>query len=165
MFGDVIEKKIPLRYPPKIVLPVVVEADHKRGDEMEFPPQIREGTESSDSLDHTTNVEERGDFCEHRYAIQIETKSDMPEQLGDIEEISRAAANVENALPAGQIEFDVANTANIDGDPPVEIEIFPPIVGGLADRVTLANLPESYRLDRFNNTLCLQRKSVRSKRS
>ncbi len=165
MFGDVIEKKIPLGYPPKIVLPVVVEANHKGGDEIEFSSQNQEGMKSSDSLDHAMNAEETSDFSEHGQAVQIETKSAMPEQLGDIEEISRAAANVENALPAGEIEFDVANTANIDGDPPVEIEIFPPIIGGLADRVTLANLPESYRLDRFNNTLCLQRKSVRSKRS
>ena len=71
MFGEVIEKKIPLGDPPKIGLSVVVEANHKSGDEIEFSSQIREGMKSSDSLDHAMNAEETGDFCKHGDAIQI----------------------------------------------------------------------------------------------
>ncbi len=164
MFGDVIEKKIPLGHPPKIGVSVVVEANHKRGDEIEFSSQVREGTKCLDSLDYATNAEQRGDFCEHRYAVQIETKSAMPEELGDVEKISCAAAEIEDALSARQIELDVTNAANIYGDPAVEIEILPPVLGGIVDRVPLANLLESDRVERFNNALFLERKAVRSKR-
>ena len=165
MFGDVIEKKIPLGHPPKIGVSVVVEANHKRGDEIEFSSQVREGAECLDSLDYATNAKERCDFCEHRYAVQIETKSAMPEQLGDVEKISCAAAEIENALSARQIELDVTNAANVNGDPAVEIEILPPVLGGIVDRVPLANLLESDRVERFNNALFVERKAVRPKRS
>jgi hypothetical protein len=164
MFGNVIEEKIPLGYSPKIGPSVVVEANHKGGDEIEFSSQVTEGTKCLDSLDYATNAKQRGDFCEHWYAVQIETKSAVPEKLGDVEKISCAAAKVEDALRARQIELDVTNPANIDGDPPVEIEIFPPIVRGLVDRVTPANLLESCGVDCFNNAFFLERKSVRPKR-
>ena len=165
MFGDVIEKKIPLGHSPKIGPSVAVEANHKGGDEIEFSSQVREGTKSLDSLDYATNAEKRGDFCEHRYAVQIETKSGMPEKLGDVEKISFATAEIENAFSARQIELDVTNAANVDANPAVEIEIFPPVLGRIASCVAPANLLESDRVDRFNNTLFLERKAVRAKRS
>lgn len=165
MFGDVIEEKIPFGHSPKIGLSVAVEANHEGGDEIEFSSQVGKGTKSLDSLDHATNAEERGDFCKHRYPVQIQTKSGMPEQLGDVEKISRAAAKVEDALPARQIELDVTNAANVYGDPAVEIEILSPVVSRIVDRVPLANLLESDRVERFNNALFLERKAVRPKRS
>ena len=165
MFGDVIEKKIPLGHPPKIGVSVVVEANHKGGDEIEFSSEIGKGMKSADSLDHPTDAEETGDFCEHGHAVQVQTKSGMPERLGDVEEVSRAAAKVENALPARKIELDVTNAANVDGNPAVEIEIFPPILGGIVDRVPLANLLESHRVDGFNNALRRERKSLCPNRS
>jgi hypothetical protein len=164
MFGDVIEKKIPLGYPPKIGVSVVVEANHKGGDEIEFSSEIAKGMKSADSLDHPTDAEERCDFRKHRYAVQVQTKSGMPERLGDVEKISCATAKIENAFSARQIELDVTNAANVDANPPVEIEIFPPILGGIVDRVPLANLLESHRVDRFNNALFLEWKAVRPKR-
>ena len=83
MFGDVIEKKIPLGHAPKIGSSVAVEANHKGGDEIEFSPEIVEGMKGADSLDHPTDAEETGDFCEHGHAVQIEAKSGMSEQLGE----------------------------------------------------------------------------------
>src|SRR4030095_13605975 len=165
MFGDVIEKKIPLGHSPKIGPSVAVEANHKGGNEIEFSSYVGEGTKSFDSLDYATNAKERCDFCKHRYAVQIETKSGIPEQLGDVEKISCAAAEIENALSARQIELDVTNPANVYGYPAVEIEILPPVLGGIVDRVPLANLLESDRIERFNNALFLERKAVRPKRS
>src|SRR4030095_1293966 len=98
MFGDVIEKKIPLGHSPKIGPSVAVEANHKGGNEIESSSQAGEGTKSFDSLDHAANAEERRDFCEHGYPVQIQSKSGMPEKLGDVEKISCAAAEIENAL-------------------------------------------------------------------
>ncbi len=165
MFGKIIEKKIPLGHAPKIRLPVVVEANHKGGDKIEFSSEVGKGMESSNLLDHATNAEKTGNFCKHLHAIQVQTKSGVAERLGDVEEISRAAAKVENALPARQIELDVTNAADVDRDPAVEIEIFSPIIGGAVDRIPLPNLLESDRVDRSDNTLCLERKSVTAERS
>ncbi len=165
MLGDVIEKKIPLGHAPKIGSSVAVEANHKGGDEIEFFAQVRDGTKCLDSLDYATNAEERGDFCEHSCAVQIETQAGMAEQLGDVKKISCTAAKIENALPSRQIELDVANAANVDRYPAVEIEIFPPILGGIVSGIALANPLESYRVDRFDHTLFLERKAVPAKRS
>ncbi len=165
MFGDVIEKKIPFGHPPKIGPSVVVEANHKGGDEIEFSSRFRKGTKSVDSLDHATNTKKGGDFCEHGYAVQIETNSAMAEKLGDVEKVSCAAAEIENPLPARQIELDVTNAANVDGYPAIEIEIFPPILGRIASCVAPANLLESDRVDRFNDALFFERKAVRPQRS
>ncbi len=114
---------------------MAVEANHKGGDEIEFFAKVGKGMKSSDSLDHATNAEERGDFCEHSCAVQIETQAGMAEQLGDVKKISCTAAKIENALPSRQIELDVANAANVDRYPAVEIEIFPPILGGIVSGI------------------------------
>src|SRR6266487_4624798 len=88
----------------------------------------------------------------------------MAEQLGYVEKISCAAAKVEDALGTRQIEFDLANPANIDSDPAVEIEIFRPVCAGICDRVSLANLLESNRIDCFDDSFFTQRKPIRSKK-
>ena len=89
----------------------------------------------------------------------------MTQQLGNIEEISCAAAKIEDALGTRQIEFDLANSSNVDSDPAVEIEIFRPVRAGICDRVSLANLLESNRIDCFDNPFFIQRKSTRSEKS
>ena len=89
----------------------------------------------------------------------------MTEQLRYVEEISCAAAQVEDALGTRQIEFDLANSSNIDSDPPVEIEIFRPVCAGIGDRVSLANLLESNRIDRFDDPFFIQRESTGSEKS
>src|SRR5947199_10798855 len=89
----------------------------------------------------------------------------MTQQLGYVEEISRAAAKIENPLGTSQIEFDLANSSNIDSDPPVEIKIFRPVCAGICDRVSLANLLESNRVDCFDNPCFIERESTSSEKS
>jgi len=75
----------------------------------------------------------------------------MTEKLGYEEKISCAAAKIENALGTRQIEFDLTDPPNIDSDPTVEIEIFWPVCAGVGYRVTLANLCEPNRINRFDD--------------
>ena len=163
MPGKVVEEKFPLGHGPKIGLFMVVKTDHEGGDEVELCPELGEGIESSDSPDYTTNAEEASDVCKHRHVVHIEPESGMPEQLGDVEEIPRAAAKVENAPPARQIELDLVYPSNVDLDPAVKIEILRPMFAGIFHGVPLANLLESCWVDCFNNALCLERKSIQSK--
>ena len=88
----------------------------------------------------------------------------MTQQLRDVQEISCAAANIEDALWTRQIEFDLANSPDVDSDPAVEIEIFRPVCAGIGYRVTLANLRESNRIDRFNDPVFIQRESASSEK-
>jgi hypothetical protein len=89
----------------------------------------------------------------------------MTQQLGDVQEISCAAAQVEDALGTGQIEFDLANSPNVDPDPTIEIEIFRPVCAGIGYRVTLANLRETSRIDRFDDPFFSQREPTGSEQS
>jgi len=89
----------------------------------------------------------------------------VTEQLGYVEKISCAAAKIEDTLGTRKIEFHLANSSNIDSDPPIEIEIFRPVCAGICDRVSLANLVESNRIDRFDNPFFIQRESTGSEKS
>ena len=89
----------------------------------------------------------------------------MTQQLGNVEEIACAAAEIEDALGARQIEFDLTNSPNVDSDPPIEIEIFRPVRAGICDRVSLANLLESNRIDCFDNPFFIQREPTGSEKS
>ena len=89
----------------------------------------------------------------------------MTQQLGNVEEIACAAAEIEDALRARQIEFDLTNSSNVDSDPPIEIEIFRPVRAGICDRVSLANLLESNRIDCFDNPFFIQREPTGSEKS
>jgi hypothetical protein len=89
----------------------------------------------------------------------------MTQQLSNVEEISCATSKIEDALRTRQIEFDLANSSNVDSDPPVEIEIFWPVRSGIGYRVALANLPESNGIDCFDDPFCTQWEPARSKKS
>ena len=121
MLGQVVEKEVPLWNLPKVRHFVIVEANHKSGDEVEFLSKIGQRPKCFDMLDYTTNTEQARNLPEHGQTVHIKTESRMTEQLSDVEEIPCAAAKVEDPLGTRQIEFDLANPANIDSDPTVEI--------------------------------------------
>jgi hypothetical protein len=165
MLCQVVQKEFPFRHLPEVRHFVVVEANHESCDEIKFLSKIGQRPKSFDSLDYTADPEKTCNFPEHGQTVHIKTESGMTQQLGYVEEISRAAAKIENALGARQIEFDLANSPNVDSDPAVEIEIFRPVCAGICDRVSLANLLESNRIDCFDNPFFLQRESTGSEKS
>jgi hypothetical protein len=89
----------------------------------------------------------------------------MTQQLGDIEEISCAAAKIENAFGTRQIELGLANSPDVDSYPTVEIEIFWPVCAWIGYRVTLPNLVESNRIECFDDPLFTQREPASSEKS
>ena len=88
----------------------------------------------------------------------------MTQQLGYVQEVSCAAAKIEDALGTRQIEFDLANSPDVDSDPAVEIEIFWPVCAGIGYRVTLANLRETNRIDGFDDLVFIQRERASSEK-
>jgi|SRR5262249_3976886 hypothetical protein len=86
----------------------------------------------------------------------------MTEKLRDIEKVTCAAAQIENLLGTRQIEFKVANPADINSDPAIKIEIFRPVCAWVCYSVSMANLLETGRIDCLNDALRLQREALRS---
>ena len=142
---------------------MTIEADQECSDQIEFS-QVGQGIESFDFPDHTAYVEQPRKFAKHRELIQIEAEPLVPEQLSDVKEISCTAAKIENSPRPHQIDFDLANPANVDVDPSFEVQIFRPVHSGTFNGVALANLLETLAIDRFDHSLGLQTKTVRSKK-
>ena len=88
----------------------------------------------------------------------------MTQQLRNVQEISCAAAEIEDALGTRQIEFGLANSPDVDSDPTIEIEILRPVCAGIGYRITLANLRETHRIDRFDDPVFIQREPPSSEK-
>ena len=162
MLRQVVEEEFPLRHLPETRHFVIVKANHEGSDEIEFLSKVGERTESLDSLDYAVDTEESRNFPEHRDAIHIETKSGMTEQLRNVEEVSCATAEVQNALWARQIEFELANPTDVNSDPTLKIEIFRPVRAGICDSISLANLIETGWVDCSDDPFCIKREASSS---
>src|SRR5512132_4742325 len=103
---------------------MIVEANHERGNDIEFLTEVWERMKRLNSLNDTANTEEACDFPEHWQAIHVEANSGMTEELRDVEKVSCAAAQIENALGTRQVEIKLANPTDVNSDPTIESEIF-----------------------------------------
>ncbi len=77
---------------------MIVEANHERGNDIEFLTEVWERTKRLDLLNDAADTEQARDLPEHWQAIHVEANSGMTEELRDVEEVSCAAAQIENAL-------------------------------------------------------------------
>jgi hypothetical protein len=144
---------------------VIVEANHEGGNDIESLTEVRERTKGLDSLNDAADTEQARDFPEHWQAIHVEANSGMTEQLRDVEKVSCAAAEIQNPFRSRQIEFKLANPANVNSNPAVEIEILGPVRAGICHPVSSANLFELDWINCLNDALCLQREPVRTQHS
>src|SRR4029077_21078595 len=164
MFREIIEKEFPLWRLPKARHLVIVKANHERGDEIEFLSEFGQGTKSFDALDDAPHTEQARDFPEHGQAIHIKPNSGVAEQLSDVKKVPCAAAQIENPLRSRQIEFELANPADVDFDPTIQIQIFWPVGAGICDSVSLTNLFETSWIDRFDHSFRIKLEPIRSKK-
>jgi hypothetical protein len=141
---------------------MIVEANHERRNEIEFFSEVRQRTERLNSLNHAANTEQSRDFPKHWQAIHVEANSGMTEELRDIEEISCAAAQIEDLLGTRQVEFKLANSPDVNSDPAVEIEIFRPVGAGVRYGVPPANLCKTSWINCLDDTPRLEREAIRS---
>ena len=119
---------------------MIVEANHESGNDVEFLSEARQGTKRVDLLNDAADTEQARDFPEHWQAIHVEPDSGMTEELRDVEKVSCAATQIENALGTRHVEFKLANPPDVNSDPTIEIEIFRPVRAGICYRVSPANL-------------------------
>src|SRR6266404_1580638 len=162
MLREIIEKKFPLRDGPKSGHLVVVKANHEGGNDIEFLSETRQWTKRLDLLNDAVDTEQARDFPEHWQAIHVEANSGMTEELRDVEKVSCAAAQIENALWTRHVEFKLANPPDVNPDPTIEIEIFRPVRAGICYGVSPANLLEASRIECLDDPLCLQLEAFRA---
>ena len=86
----------------------------------------------------------------------------MTEELRNVQKVSCAAAQIENALGTRHVEFKLANPPNVNSDPTVEIEIFRPVRAGICYSVSPANLLEASRIECLDDPLCIQLEALRA---
>ena len=139
-----------------------VEADHESSDEVEFPSKVGERPERFNSLDYAMDTEKSRNLAEHGQAVDIKTKPGVTEELRNIEEVSCAAAEIENPLRSQQIEFNLPNPADVDFDPTFKIEIFWPVRAGICDSVLPTNLLERSWIDCFDHPFRIKREAISS---
>src|SRR5436190_9176971 len=121
MFRQIIEKKLPLRDAPKSGHLMIVKANHEGGNNVELLSETRQGTKRLDLLNNAADTEQACDFPEHWQAIHVEPNSGMTKKLRDIEKITCAAPQIENALGTRHVEFNLANPPDIHSYPMIEI--------------------------------------------
>src|SRR5206468_4941724 len=160
MLRQIVEKKFPLRHAPKSGHLVIVEANHKSGNDIELLSEARERTKRLDSLNYTVHAEQACYFEKHRQTIYIKPGAGMTEQLCDVEKVSCAAAEIENSLRSRKIEFKLANAADVDSDPAVEIEIFWPVRSRICYCISPPNLLKSDRINCVDDALCPEREPL-----
>ncbi len=162
MLRQIVEKEIPLRHAPKSGHLVIVEANHESGNNIELLSEAGQGTESMDPLNNAAHVEQSRDFAKHRQPIHVEPKTGMTKQLRDVEKITRAASKIENPLWTRQIKFNGPDSANVNLNPSLQIEILWPVRSGISHCITAANLLEFNWIDCFDYALRFQREGVRA---
>src|SRR5437773_5012175 len=162
MLRQIVEKKFPLRHAPKSGHLVIVEANHKSGNDIELLSEPRERTKRLDSLNYTAHAEQACYFAKHRQTIYIKPDAGMTEQLCDVEKVSCPTAEIENPLRPRQIEFKLANSANIYSDPAFEIEILWPVRSGIRYCISPANPLKSDGINCVDDALCPKREPVRA---
>jgi len=165
MLCKVVEKEFPLWHLPQTRHFMLVEANHKGSHEIEFSSKVGERTERFNSLDYAVDTEKSRNFAEHGQPVYIKTKSGMTEQLRNVEEVSCAAAEIQNPFRSRQIELERANPADVNSDPALKIEIFRPVRAGICDSISLANLIETGWVDCSDDPFGIKREAVGSQQS
>ena len=86
MLRQVVEKEFPLRDSPKFRHLMIVEANHERGNDIEFLTEVWERTKRLDSLNDAADTEKARDFPEHWQAIHVEANAGMTEESAQCRE-------------------------------------------------------------------------------
>src|SRR5207248_813752 len=114
--------------------------------------EVGQGNKCFDSPDNATHTERFGALGEHRQPVDIEAEHVVAEQLGDVSEIARAAADIEDAFARGDIEAGIADALDVDVDPTGEIEILRPIfTSGIIHAPAVVHFLELRAVDRCDN--------------
>src|SRR4030095_16440278 len=98
-----------------------METNAMSGNQVEFFAQIRQGRLCIDSRDDAANAEELGRAAEKRFVIRVKAETFVTEELAEVEEITRAAAKIQNVERRRPIEPEVLHPLYIHANPVVRV--------------------------------------------
>ncbi len=88
-----------------------------RGHEIKLLSEIGQGSLPFDPADDAWNIEERSGCAEERLIVGVEPENLVAKKLADVEEITGAAAKIDNAHRRGAVEPKILRALNVDLDP------------------------------------------------
>jgi hypothetical protein len=88
------------------------------------------------------NTEQLDDLGKHGDIADVQADHVVSDQLCDVSEVARAAADIKDALRRGKVEFEAADAANVDVDPTSKTQMLKPIFAVMFDPTSLSNLLE-----------------------
>ena len=94
-----------------------LEADAMRRYQIEFLFQIGQGDIRIDACDDAANIEQGEGVAEKLVVVQIQAQHFVSETFANVEEITGAAAEIENAQRRRTIEPEILRAFNIDPNP------------------------------------------------
>jgi hypothetical protein len=118
------------------------EADHERRDELEFTVEGWQRLKCFHPPENALQSKRPKHLRVHGHVSDIEPERVMAEPLADVEEIAGSRTNIENVFPPPPIKLELVDPAQIDGNPPLKIEIFPPTAARIFDGITLVDRAE-----------------------
>jgi hypothetical protein len=123
--GEIAKEEFPLGSSPGGFVSVPIETSHMGSNEIKRRSSIGQSLKRFDSMDNALETEQGNCLAKNGFLVQVHAKDIMTEALGDMQEVSRAAANVQNAqFWGGPSDAQVAHTLDICAHPILEIEIF-----------------------------------------
>jgi len=151
MGSDIVQEVIPFRRTPKFIALVIIKTNQIGGDEIKLAIEFWQWLKRFDPRDGSGNAEQLGQLAKHWEIIDIEAEDFVPEQFVDVEKVSGAATEIENARGRSIVETQLAHALQINSNPMFEIEVFRRGIAGIVDCVFAANLFEPVRVDRLDN--------------
>ena len=88
-----------------------------RSDEIEFFPEIRQWNLRMNARDRAPHVQQRSCAAKQRFFVGIDADSFVAEKTADVKEISRAAAEIEDAKRRSAIEPKILRVCDVNADP------------------------------------------------
>lgn len=153
MRHNIIQEEIPLGNSPYSLAFVIIKADEMTRDQIEFAPEIRQLLERLDARGHARDFEQSGHCAKHWHIFHIDAEDVMAKKFANVEEITGATAEVENALARFEIEIELANPSEVDRDPVLKFKVFRPGHRGPVRRIFCPDLSKTRCVDRLNNRL------------
>ena len=119
---NIVDEKFPIDRRPLLPQVIFVPRDPVKTnpmacDEIEFFAEIGQGDTRLDSPNNSRHVEVFRHRPEEWIVVEVETETAVFEELANVEKISGAGSEVENAQWRGTIEPEILGAADIDVDP------------------------------------------------
>ena len=121
------------------------------GNQVEFFAQIRQRRLCIDSRDDAANAKKIGRAAEERFVVRIEPQAFVAEHPAEVEEVTGAAAKIQDVERRRAIKPEVLHALHVDANPVVRVLVGIDLSCVWAVRILFAQLYQLSLIDRAQN--------------